>query len=106
MLTASWLAPCRNDARICRDLATLLRHVARTDLTDVSTRLPRFTKPVAVVWGQRDRAFTPALGRRLAALFPNSTMVEVPGARTFVALDDPAAVVDAIAALSAQRPRA
>ena len=106
VLTASWLAPCRNDARIRRDLATLLRHVARTDLTDVSTRLPRFTKPVAVVWGQRDRAFTPALGRRLAALFPNSTLVEVPGARTFVALDDPAPVVDAIASVSAQRPRA
>ena len=106
VLTASWLAPCRNDARICRDLATLLRHDARTDLTDVSTRLPRFTKPVAVVWGQRDRAFTPALGRRLAALFPNSTLVEVPGARTFVALDDPAPVVDAIASVSAQRPRA
>ena len=106
VLTASWLAPCRNDARICRDLATLLRHVARTDLTDVSTRLPRFTKPVAVVWGQRDRAFTPALGRRLAALFPNSTLVEVPGARTFVALYDPAPVVDAIASVSAQRPRA
>ena len=105
-LTASWLAPCRNDTRICRDLATLLRHVARTDLTDVSTRLPRFTKPVTVVWGQRDRCFTPALGRRLAALFPNSTMVEVPGARTFVALDDPAAVVDAIASLGAPRPRA
>ena len=105
-LTASWLAPCRNDTRICRDLATLLRHVARTDLTDVSTRLPRFTKPVTMVWGQRDRCFTPALGRRLAALFPNSTMVEVPGARTFVALDDPAAVVDAIASLGAARPRA
>ena len=105
-LTASWLAPCRNDSRIRQDLATLLRHVERTDLTDVATRLPKFTKPVTVVWGQRDRSFTPALGRRLAALFPNSTMVEVPGARTFVALDDPAAVVDAIAALSAQRPRA
>ena len=105
-LTASWLAPCRNDTRICRDLATLLRRVARTDLTDVSTRLPRFTKPVTVVWGQRDRCFTPALGRRLAALFPNSTMVEVPGARTFVALDDPAAVVNAIASLGAPRPRA
>ena len=106
VLTASWLAPCRNDARICNDLATLLRHVARTDLTDVATRLPRFTKPVTVVWGQRDRCFTPTLGRRLAALFPHSTMVEVPGARTFVALDDPAAVGDAIASLGAQRPRA
>jgi pimeloyl-ACP methyl ester carboxylesterase len=48
------------------------------------------------VWGQRDRAFTPALGRRLAALFPNGSLIEVPGARTFVSLDAPAAVIDAI----------
>ena len=104
-LTASWLEPCRNDIRIRRDLATLLRHVEAHRSDRRGDPAPRFTKPVTVVWGQRDRSFTPALGRRLAALFPNSTMVEVPGARTFVALDDPAAVVDAIAALSAQRPR-
>ena len=88
-LTDSWLDPARNDVRIRRDLARLLRNVAKTDLTDTSTRLPRFTKPVTLVWGQRDRAFTPALGRRLAALFPNSTLIEVPDARTFVSLDKP-----------------
>src|ERR1700752_893759 len=59
-LTASWLQPCRADSRICRDLASLLRHVAQTDLTDVATRLPEFTKPVTVVWGQADRCFTPS----------------------------------------------
>src|SRR6201991_953793 len=61
-LTNSWLDPCRTDARIRDDLATLLRHVAGTDLTDVSTRFPRFTKPVTLVWGQRDRCFKPSLG--------------------------------------------
>jgi pimeloyl-ACP methyl ester carboxylesterase len=100
-LTDSWLEPCRHDARICRDLATLVRHVAKTDLTDVATRLRRFTKPVTIVWGQRDRAFTPALGRRLAALFPNGALIEVPEARTFVSLDAPAAVIDAIATVGA-----
>jgi pimeloyl-ACP methyl ester carboxylesterase len=100
-LTASWLEPARTDVRIRRDLARLLRAVARTDLTDVSTRLHRFTKPVTLVWGQRDRAFTPALGRRLAALFPGSTLVEVPDARTFVSLDAPSAVIDAITAVGA-----
>ncbi|MDT5138107.1 MAG: hypothetical protein QOG19_2515 [Mycobacterium sp.] len=102
-LTKSWITPCRDDTRICRNLAELLRHVATTDLTDVSTRFPRFTKPVTLVWGMRDRCFTPALGKRMAALFPNATMIEVPGARTFVALDNPAAVVDAIATVGAQR---
>ena len=35
-LTADWIAPCLNDARICRDLAALLRQIAVTDLTDVA----------------------------------------------------------------------
>jgi pimeloyl-ACP methyl ester carboxylesterase len=101
-LTASWVEPMSTDPRIARNLATLLRAVAKTDLIDVATRLPRFTKPVTLVWGMADRCFTPALGRRLAAVFPNAAMVEVPGARTFVALDDPATVVDAIATVGAK----
>jgi len=100
-LTASWVRPCGTDPRIAQNLATLLRAVGAMDLTDVATRLPRFGKPVTLVWGMADRCFTPALGRRLAAVFPNATMVEVPGARTFVALDAPDAVVDAIATVGA-----
>ena len=101
-LTASWVEPMRTDRRIAKNLATLLRGVAAMDLTDVATRLPLFTKPVTLVWGMADRSFTPSLGRRLAALFPNAAMVEVPGARTFVALDAPAAVADAIANVGAR----
>ena len=104
-LTASWLAPARSDVRIRRDIAVLLRNVAKTDLVEVATRLPNFTKPVTVVWGQRDRAFTPSLGRRLAALFPHSTLIEVPDAKTFVALDKPERVVDAVATVGVN-PRA
>ncbi|GAB3216893.1 alpha/beta fold hydrolase [Mycolicibacterium hippocampi] len=95
-LTASWLQPARTDRRIAADFAALARGIGGTDLTDVAPRLHRFTKPVTVVWGLDDRCFTPALGRRLAALFPDSTMVEVPAASTFVPLDDPAAVSEAI----------
>lgn len=101
-LTASWLTPASADRRIAQNLATLLRAVGAMDLTDVATRLPRFTKPVTIVWGMADRCFTPVLGRRLAALFPNATMVEVPGARTFVALDEPAAVIAAISTVGAR----
>jgi pimeloyl-ACP methyl ester carboxylesterase len=96
-MTAAWLQPCRNDSRICRDLAALLRQVAKTDLTDVATRLSRFDKPVTLVWGQLDRCFSPSLGRRLAAAFGNGKLVEVPDAKTFVSLDNPGAVIDAIA---------
>ncbi|WP_428342424.1 alpha/beta fold hydrolase [Mycobacterium sp.] len=96
-VTADWIAPCLNDSRIRRDLAALLRQIAKTDLTEVATRLHRFDKPVTLVWGQGDRVFTPKLGRRLAAAFSNAKLIEVPGARTFVSMDEPDAVVDAIA---------
>lgn len=96
-LTASWLAPASTDSRIAGDFAALARSIGRTDLNDTATRLHRFTKPVTVVWGAGDRLFPLLLGRRLAALFPNCTLRTVEGARTFVSLDNPAAVVDAIA---------
>ncbi|OMC48359.1 alpha/beta hydrolase [Mycobacterium sp. IS-2888] len=105
-VTAAWLQPCLKDARICRDLAALLRQVAVTDLTDVATRLPRFTKPVTLVWGQRDRCFTPGLGRRLAKQFVDAKLIEVPDAKTFVSLDQPDAVIDAISDIAARRPGA
>ncbi|AQA03843.1 alpha/beta hydrolase [Mycobacterium sp. MS1601] len=100
-LTASWVAPARDDARIAGDLAAMLRNVARTDLTHVAPRLHNFPRPVTVVWGTADRCFTPELGRRLAALFPHSSFIEVPGARTFVPIDNPTAVVQAIATVGA-----
>jgi pimeloyl-ACP methyl ester carboxylesterase len=94
-VTAAWLQPCLEDSRICRDLAALLRQVAKTDLTDVATRLSRFSKPVTLVWGQGDRVFTPGLGRRL---FGGGKLIEVPDAKTFVSLDNPEPVIEAIAA--------
>jgi len=95
-LTASWIAPAATDPRIAGDFAALARSIGHTDLTSTAPRLHRFTKPVSLVWGQKDRCFTPALGRRLAAIFPTVTLTEVSDSRTFVSLDDPAAVVEAI----------
>lgn len=95
-LTASWLTPARTDRRIAGDFAALARGIGRTDLTGVAPRLHRFAKPVTIVWGADDRCFTPDLGHRLAALFPNATVVDVPGATTFVPLDAPEAVSTAI----------
>ena len=102
-LTASFLEPSRTDRRIAGDFAALARAIGRTDLTDVAPRLHRFTRPVTVVWGLDDRCFTPALGRRIAALFPASTVIEVPDASTFVPLDNPAAVTAAIAQTAGAR---
>jgi pimeloyl-ACP methyl ester carboxylesterase len=100
-LTRSWLNPVMTDPRIAGDFAELARGIGRTDLTETAPRLRRFTKPVTIVWGMRDRCFKPELGRRIAGLFPDCTFVEVPDSHTFVALDNPGAVVHAIERASA-----
>jgi pimeloyl-ACP methyl ester carboxylesterase len=48
------------------------------------------------VWGTADRAFTTKLGRRLQHAFCDARFVEVPNARTFVPLDAPRQLTDAI----------
>ncbi|WP_019202407.1 alpha/beta fold hydrolase [Tsukamurella sp. 1534] len=105
-LTASWVRPTRAANRIRDDLATLLRGIAPAELARVSPAMRDYPGPVTLVWGMEDRCFTPALGRRLAAAFgddrPGGTrFVEVDGARTFVSLDRPDAVVEAIEAIAA-----
>jgi len=66
------------------------------ELLDVSTRLHRFDKPVRIVWGEADRCFKPAMGKRLAETFPNASYVGVPGALTFLPLDAPGRVAEEI----------
>jgi pimeloyl-ACP methyl ester carboxylesterase len=95
-LTRSWIEPVRTDPAIRADTARFLRGVRPADLLDVSTRLPEFDKPVRLVWGDRDPFFKMEFARRLAETFPSAELLPVPGSRTFVALDEPDAVVKAI----------
>jgi pimeloyl-ACP methyl ester carboxylesterase len=103
-LTRAWIEPARTDAGVRRDLAAFLRAVDPRDLLDVSTRLDRFDRPVSVVWGTADRAFTTKLGRRLQQAFTDAQFVAVPTSRTFVPLDAPTAVADAIVTVAAASP--
>jgi pimeloyl-ACP methyl ester carboxylesterase len=92
-LTWDWLAPAIEDAAIRSDLARFADGVKPSELLEVSERLDRFERPVRVVWGEADRVFKPAFGRRLAETFPDATYVGVLGSRTFVALDAPESLV-------------
>jgi pimeloyl-ACP methyl ester carboxylesterase len=100
-LTRDWLAPAMRDAAIREDIARFARAVKPAELLDVSTRLHRFERPVRVVWGEADRVFKPAFGRRLADLFEDGTYVGLPGARTFVALDEPDGLAERILEIGA-----
>jgi pimeloyl-ACP methyl ester carboxylesterase len=66
-------------------------------LIDAAEAIGRFDRPVLLVWGESCGFFPMAHARRLAADFPRATLVGVPGAKTWVPIDDPAAVSGAIA---------
>ncbi|MGC4963044.1 alpha/beta fold hydrolase [Gordonia sp. DT218] len=100
--TLSVFEPMRTDARIRDDFIAFLKEIDPAELAAVTPRLARTDRPVTMVWGADDRCFTPAHGRRFAAVFPNSRFIDVPNARTFVPLDQPRAVADAIASTTAR----
>jgi pimeloyl-ACP methyl ester carboxylesterase len=95
-LTRGWIQPGLTDKAIRRDAAKLMRSMNPGDLLDVSTRFGAFTKPVHLVWGDADRCFPLEMAERLAGAFPNSTLTPVPGGRTFISMDFPDQVADAI----------
>ncbi|TDC51706.1 alpha/beta hydrolase [Actinomadura sp. KC345] len=98
--TRSWIEPSLTDRGIREDAVRFLKAMDRKELFEVSTRMRDVDIPVRVVWGMADRAFKPALGRRLAETFPAGEFIEVPGARTFVQLDAPELVAAQIATFS------
>jgi pimeloyl-ACP methyl ester carboxylesterase len=104
----AWLAPGRAQPGVRRDLRRFLRAIDPDELTEVAGRLDRFAGPVLVAWAPEDPYFRIEDGRRLAASFRSARVVEVPGSRTFVPLDQPAALADEVIAFcrSADAPGA
>lgn len=99
-LTRAWIEPARTNAGVRRDAVRLLKNIRPAELLDVSTRLADVKIPVTVIWGMADRAFRPALGRRLHAAFTDAVFVPVEGARTLLALDAPDEITEAIVAIA------
>jgi pimeloyl-ACP methyl ester carboxylesterase len=99
-LTRGWVQPMLDSAAVRRDITRFARGIQRTELVDAATWLGRFSGPVRLVWGTRDRHFTVDLGRRLADAFPHAQLDEVPDATTFVSIDRPDAVATAVRDMS------
>lgn len=95
-LTRGWVAPALADAAIRHDITRFARGLRGDELLGAASWLARFDRPALLVWGARDRSFTVESARRLAAVLPRAELVEVPDASTFVPVDRPDAVVEAI----------
>jgi pimeloyl-ACP methyl ester carboxylesterase len=95
--TESFFGPVRRDRRVADDLVAATAGFRPQLLIDAAEAIPRFDRPVLLIWGESCGFFPMAHARRLASDFPRATLVSVPGAKTWVPVDDPAAVSGAIA---------
>jgi pimeloyl-ACP methyl ester carboxylesterase len=91
-----WVAPYLTDAGVRRDVASFARTWTGTELADADRWLARFEKPVLLAWAPGDPFFKRELATRLLGTFPDATLVEFRGARTFVSLDQPERLADEI----------
>jgi pimeloyl-ACP methyl ester carboxylesterase len=93
----SFFGPMQRDRRVAADLVAAIAGERPQILLDAAEAIPRFDRPVLLIWGEECPFFPMAGARRLASDFPKATLIPVPGAKTWVPVDKPAAVADAIA---------
>jgi pimeloyl-ACP methyl ester carboxylesterase len=94
---ASFAGPGVRDGGVVGDLVAAMAGFRPQLLLDAAAAIPRFDRPVLLVWGEECGFFPMSHARRLASDFPRATLVSVPGAKTWVPVDNPAAVAGAIA---------
>jgi pimeloyl-ACP methyl ester carboxylesterase len=94
-LVRDLLRPARTDPAVRADITALLRTMGPEPLLAAVEGLRALAGRAAVVWGRRDRVFPPRDAERLAALLA-TTVTWLDDALTFVPVDRPDAVADAV----------
>ena len=102
----SFVDPLHRDAGVRRDGLRFAAGADPRDTMDAASKLPDLKIPALLAWGAADPFFTVADARRLDGLIPDSRLVEIAGAKTFVPLDEPERVASEIASFVADRPPA
>lgn len=103
--TARWMRPILTQPEIRRDTVKMLRAVMadKKILVNTADVLAEFERPTLVVWAEKDRVMPPEHGRRLAALLPQSQLIEVEDSYTLIPLDQPARLAQLIREFTTQR---
>jgi pimeloyl-ACP methyl ester carboxylesterase len=93
----SFLGPMRRDPRVADDFVAAFGGFRPQLLIDAAGAIAQFDRPVLLIWGDACDFFTMTQAERLASDFPSATLVPVHGAKTWVPIDDPAALTEAVA---------
>jgi pimeloyl-ACP methyl ester carboxylesterase len=96
-LIASWMQPAIRDAGVRRDLKKVTVGMHRRHTLEAAERLRGSELPILLAWAPGDKYFPISYAERLAADAGNARIVEIPDAKTFVALDQPQRLAEEIA---------
>ena len=96
-LIASWMAPGLHDPDVRRDLKKVTAGMNKRFTLEAARKLRGSELPLLLTWAPGDRFFPISYAERLAAEVPNARIVQIPGAKTFVPLDEPKRLADEIA---------
>ncbi len=96
-LVASWMEPARVDPGVKHDAKKVTVGMNKRYTLEAAEKLRGSELPVLIAWAPGDRFFPIKHAQRLAAETPNARLVEIPGASTFIALDQPQPLAEEIA---------
>lgn len=96
-LVASWMQPAMDDPEIRRDLQKVTAGMHRRYTLEAAEKLRGSELPILFTWAPGDRFFPIRYAERLAGEVANARIVEIPNAKTFVALDQPQRLAEEIA---------
>lgn len=97
-LLKDWVMPSVSDADIRRDARKFTMGLDKRHTLEAAERLPGFDRPTLLAWAPGDRFFPISYAERLAQAIPDSRIEWIEGAKTFVALDQPKRLAEAITA--------
>jgi pimeloyl-ACP methyl ester carboxylesterase len=79
-----------------RDAVTVTASLDPALTLRAAPAIESFDRPVTLTWGTEDQLFPLDHARRLRDAFPHATLIEIPDSSTFVMLDAPGKVAEAI----------
>jgi pimeloyl-ACP methyl ester carboxylesterase len=96
-LIASWMRPATKVSGVMHDVKKVTAGMNKRHTLAAAEKLRTTTIPIRLLWAPGDKFFPLKYAERLARETPNTEIVQIPNAKTFVPLDQPQRVADEIA---------
>jgi pimeloyl-ACP methyl ester carboxylesterase len=96
-LIASWMRPVTEDRGIMRDTKKVTAAMNKRHTLAAAKKLQTSNIPLRLLWAPGDKFFPIKYAERLASEVPNSQIVQIENAKTFVPLDQPQRVAEELA---------